>query len=244
MTDTSDGSLSQGRTILAVFAHPDDETTTAGGTLARYAAGGADVHVITATRGELGTLGADGNSFTRQELPDVREAELRSALELLGTNPPVLLGYRDQEVAKASHEEVAAKILEVMDRLGPEVVITWGPTGISGHTDHISIHQAAIAAFHDYRAAARRAPRLFYVAIPKEAAREFGMEITGPEGEPNVVVDVAEFADTKIRALRSYRSQQDAQEVADMMEARGWNVEAFHQVYPAPIGDAISDGLW
>lgn len=84
--------------ILAVFAHPDDETTTSGGTLARYAAEGAKVFAATATRGEQGGLGTGGYEILQDDLPAVRQAEMRSVLQELGTEPSIFLGYRDQEV--------------------------------------------------------------------------------------------------------------------------------------------------
>jgi len=81
--------------ILGVFAHPDDETSCAGGTLSRYAQAGVDVYVATATRGELGMLGTNGQVVRREDLPGVREAELRTVLHMYGAKPPIILGYRD-----------------------------------------------------------------------------------------------------------------------------------------------------
>jgi N-acetyl-1-D-myo-inositol-2-amino-2-deoxy-alpha-D-glucopyranoside deacetylase len=77
-----------GRSILCVFAHPDDETAGAGGTIARYTAEGVAVQVVTATRGEQGSLGPDDRVIGREELPIVRETELRSAMVVLGAHPP------------------------------------------------------------------------------------------------------------------------------------------------------------
>jgi len=99
-----------GRRILCVFAHPDDETAEAGGTIARYAAEGVAVHVVTATRGGQGSLGPDDREIARDDLPIVRETELRSALVVLGAHPPVLLGYLDGEVADAEFSELVAKV--------------------------------------------------------------------------------------------------------------------------------------
>ena len=130
--------------ILAVFAHPDDETTTSGGTLARYATEGAKVFVATATRGEQGGLGTGGYEILRDDLPAVRQAEMRSVLQELGTEPPIFLGYRDQEVSSADFEESVAEVETVMERVESDVVITWGPTGISGHDDHIAVHRATV----------------------------------------------------------------------------------------------------
>ena len=89
------------RCILGVFAHPDDETTSCGGTLMRYARQGVEIYVVTATRGEQGSLGTGGLILTREELPRVREAEMRAVLRLLGTHPPIFLGYTDQGLSDA-----------------------------------------------------------------------------------------------------------------------------------------------
>ena len=86
------------KSILGIFAHPDDETSSAGCTFTKFAQMGANVTVITATRGELGTLGTGDLSVSREELPAVRERELSKVLSLFGANPPILLGYKDQEV--------------------------------------------------------------------------------------------------------------------------------------------------
>ena len=180
------------RRILAVFAHPDDETSAAGGTFVRYAREGVQVFVAVATRGELGTLGTGGLVVAREELPAVREAELRSVLRLLGAEAPVFLGYRDQEVSQADFQELVEKVSLQMERLKPDRVITFGPTGISGHEDHKAMHRATLEAFHQYRATAEVEPHLLYPAIPRDLARQFDLEIEGPEAEPNVAIDMAE----------------------------------------------------
>ena len=220
------------QSILGIFAHPDDETTTSGGTLAMYASRGARVQVVTATRGELGTLGQDGKTYTREELPAVREAELRAVMRLIGAQEPILLDYRDQELDLADPGEVSDLMLTAMAELRPDAVITWGPNGISGHVDHVAVHKAAVEAFHRYRRTVAKFPRLYYVALPKEAAERFGLSVDGPEADPTVTIDIGEFLGVKARALRLYRSQQDAHEVAARVEEAQFTVETFHQAWP------------
>jgi LmbE family N-acetylglucosaminyl deacetylase len=87
-----------------VFAHPDDETSAAAGTLIHYAREGVDIHVVTVTRGERGDLGTGDLTIARHDLPAVREAELRAVLALYGAHPPILLDYRDQELSTADFE--------------------------------------------------------------------------------------------------------------------------------------------
>ena len=202
--------------ILGVYAHPDDETSGMGGSIIRYVREGADVYVVTATRGEIGALGTGGMVITRRELPKVREAELRGVLQSYGAHPPIMLDYRDQELKDADFEELTGKVLAAMEELKPDVVVTFGPLGISRHDDHMAIYRATLEAFNRYRPSADPSPRLFYEAIPKEASDLFELNLDGPDAHPNVFIDIREFKPLKLQALRSYRSQEDAQWLADM----------------------------
>ena len=233
------------RCILGVFAHPDDETSSCGGIFTRYVREGVEVHVVTATRGEQGTLGTGGRSIAREELPAVREAELRAVLELYGAHPPVILDFRDQEMKDADFQVLVGRVLGVMERVGPDVVITFGPTGISGHDDHIVIHRATVEAFHRHRASTGGAARLFFVALPQDAIDHYGMKLEGPEAQPTTLIDVAEQREVKVRALRTYASQEDAQELAGIFERSPFgDTEAFHQAHPPVPDGAVSTGFW
>ena len=232
------------RAILAVFAHPDDETSAAGATMARYVREGVGVYVATATRGELGALGTNGMVVTREDLPKLREQELRSVLQLYGVKPPFLLGYRDQEVERAPFEEVIAKVLTIMRQVQPDVVITFGPLGISRHADHLAIHMATVDAFHRYRRETAREPRLFFTAIPAETAQRFELNLFGPEVSPTILVDTKETVALKVKALRTYRSQEDAQWLAEVFEKQAPAVEAFHQAWPPVANGTVATGFW
>ena len=232
------------RCILGVFAHPDDETSCAGGTFSRYARAGVDVYVATATRGEQGTLGTNGQVVTRADLPRVRAMELCAVLQLYGAKPPIFLGYRDQEVAHANADELTAKIAAVMAAITPDVVITFGPLGLSGHPDHVAVHCATVAAFHRYRHSTTAVPRLYYKAILPAAMQALGLTLTGPEVEPTVLIDIAAQKALKVRALRTYTTQEDAQRLAGLVEQSPWAVEAFHQAYPPTSTRVLATGFW
>ena len=233
------------RVILGVFAHPDDETSGCGGTFTRYAREGVEVFNVTATRGELGTLGTGGLRIDREELPHVRERELRGALDRYGANPPILLGYRDQEVKDADREELAGKVYAVMTEVRPDVVITFGPLGISRHDDHIALHRAAVAAFERYLETTEKPARLFYVAIPGEFMDEGELDLDGPEVDPTHCVDISETREVKLAALRGYASQEDAQQLAAMFEERAIAAEWFHQAIPSPDrSGGVVEGFW
>ena len=232
------------RCILGVSAHPDDETSCAGGTLSRYARAGVEVYVATATRGEQGILGTNGQVVTRADLPRVREAELRTVLQMYGARPPIFLGYRDQEMAYANADELTAKIAAVMAAIKPDVVITFGPLGLSGHPDHVAVHRATVAAFHRYRRRTTALPRLYYKALLPAAMQALGLTLAGPEVEPTVLIDIAAQKAIKVRALRTYTTQEDAQSLAGLVEQAPWAVEAFHQAYPPTSTGVLAIGFW
>jgi LmbE family N-acetylglucosaminyl deacetylase len=232
------------RCILGVFAHPDDETSCAGGTFSRYAREGVDVYVATATRGEQGSLGTGSQVVARQDLPRVRTAELCTVLHMYGAKPPIFLGYRDQEVAHADVGGLVAKIAAVMATVTPDVIITFGPTGLSGHPDHVAVHRATVAAFHQYRATATIEPRLYYKALLAPVVKALGITLAGPEVQPTVVVDISAYKALKVQALRTYTSQEDARRLAELFERLPWTVEAFHQGYPPVPADIVTTGFW
>lgn len=231
--------------ILGIFAHPDDETSGAGGTFSKYAAQGARVTVITATRGERGHLGTGGMVIERRELPKVREQEQRAVAKLLGVAEVQYLGYVDGEVKDAPFDEVVERVLGVLERLRPQAVVTFGPLGISRHDDHITISRAATEAFHRYiqRDGASGAA-LYYVAIPKDIADRFELGLEGVETQPNVFIDIGPQRTLKVQALRTYRSQQDAQELAQVFESMPEAFECFYQAHPTAADGARKTGFW
>jgi LmbE family N-acetylglucosaminyl deacetylase len=137
-------------TLLAVFAHPDDESFGVGGTLAKYAANGTRVVLVCATRGEVGEI-SDASLATPESLAHVREDELRCAANTLGITDLLFLDYRDSGMdgtpenlnphafIQAPPHEVVEKLVRVIRELQPQVVITFDPGGGYGHPDHIAI---------------------------------------------------------------------------------------------------------
>lgn len=146
------------KTILAVLAHPDDESFGLGGTIALYASKGYDTYLICATRGEVGTVDEEHlNGF--KDIAELRTDELMRAGKHLGLKNVFFLGYRDSGMpgtednkhpnAQINHpiDEVAAHVVKYIRELKPEIVITFDPIGGYKHPDHIHIHQAAVLAF-------------------------------------------------------------------------------------------------
>jgi LmbE family N-acetylglucosaminyl deacetylase len=146
------------KTILAVLAHPDDESFGLGGTLALYASKGFDTYLICATRGEVGTVDEEHlNGF--KDIAELRTGELMRAAKHLGLKDVFFLGYRDSGMpgteenrhpdAQINHpvEEVAVRVLQYIRELKPDIVLTFDPIGGYKHPDHIHIHKATVLAF-------------------------------------------------------------------------------------------------
>lgn len=174
--------MSEAPTLLAVFAHPDDESLVLGGTLARYAAEGWRTALICATRGDWGPI-SDETLADYSNLGSVREAELRAACEVLGVSWLRFLDIEDACVEAVlgtpDETEILAKLVQAIRELRPALVITFGPDGLYGHPDHIAIGHLATQACRlagDQTAfpaqllaggAAPQVPELFYATVPQ-----------------------------------------------------------------------------
>ena len=132
--------------VLGVFAHPDDEVFCAGGTLAQYAAAGAEIMVVSVTQGEAGQI-QDGRAATRQTLGPVRAQELYRACEVLGVQHTLCLNYGDGALQNADSEALTRHITQIIRTFRPDLVITFGPDGAYGHPDHIAISGITTQAF-------------------------------------------------------------------------------------------------
>jgi len=172
-------------TLMAVLAHPDDESLGVGGTLARYASEGVGVFLLTATRGDSGRYHGHRPDDPRHPgamaLANIREAELRAAASVLGVKDVSLLDYHDQHLDRADPREAVAAIVGHLRRVRPDVVLTFGPDGAYGHPDHIAVSQFTTAAIvaaadpafaFDGREAAEpphSVSKLYYIAWPESA---------------------------------------------------------------------------
>ncbi len=150
--------------VLGVFAHPDDEVFCAGGTFADLAARGASVSLLVATRGEAGEI-RDASVATRQSLASVRETELRRAAAELGVQDVRLLDHRDGSLAQLDRDLLAGEVAAHIRRARPDVVVTFGPDGGSGHPDHQTIGEVTTEVVRRLvRDASPHAPRRLYQA--------------------------------------------------------------------------------
>jgi LmbE family N-acetylglucosaminyl deacetylase len=195
---------SQALSILAIFAHPDDETMFLGGSLAFLASKGAEIHYLCATRGEGGEMG-DPPVCARDELGTVREHELRCAVEALGGKSVHFLDYQDPVVGPGGElyafsdqiDSVIRDINQHLSRIGPRFILTHGPGGEYGHPAHIQAHQAVMAA-------------LASADFPVEAvyAPSWLSWKTGQyTPKPDLLVDITRWKEQKTAAVQCHRSQ-------------------------------------
>jgi N-acetyl-1-D-myo-inositol-2-amino-2-deoxy-alpha-D-glucopyranoside deacetylase len=182
--------------LLAIFAHPDDETFGIGGTMAHYAGRGVPVTMICATRGEVGEI-APGTDATPENLGVFREQELRDACAILGVQDVRFLGFRDSGMAgtadnedqrafaRAHPDAVTHLLVKLIRETRPRVIVTWDPSGGYGHPDHIAAHKHATRA---YSAAAdpaqfptagppHKADALYWLALPMSIFAELDKEL-------------------------------------------------------------------
>jgi mycothiol conjugate amidase Mca len=180
-------------TLMAVHAHPDDEAIGTGGVLARYADEGLRTVLVTCTGGEVGEI-ARAELATRETLVEVRRRELERSCEILGVGQLHLLGYRDSGMAgtpdnhhpasfyQAPLNEATARLVALVRRERPHVLITYDEDGFYGHPDHIRANQITAAAYEAAGDPARwpeagapwQPAKLYYTAVARSAMRNFG----------------------------------------------------------------------
>jgi mycothiol conjugate amidase Mca len=181
------------RTLLAVHAHPDDECIGTGGILARYGNNGVRTVLVTCTDGAVGEI-SDPALATPENLAAVRALELDAAVQILGINRLVKLGYRDSGMAgtadnenpasfqQADMDEAIERVVRVVREEQPQIIVTYDERGGYGHPDHIRAHQVAVAAF-EAAGDARRYPaagpawaptKLYYNVFAFSDMRRFG----------------------------------------------------------------------
>ena len=223
MITTSDRVAELG-TVLGIWAHPDDEAYLSGGLMALARASGQRVVCVTATRGERGT--SDPETWPPDRLADERTGELAHCLGILGVREHRFLNYRDGECADADAAVAIARLAGIVDEVRPDTVLTFGPDGITGHSDHRAVSGWAGAAVE------RAAPphtRLLHAAVPGRHARrwaELDAELGVYEpGYPQVAeqdhlsIDLAlppAVVARKVRALAAQTTQ-----TAGLIEALG-----------------------
>jgi LmbE family N-acetylglucosaminyl deacetylase len=218
-------------TLMAIFAHPDDEAFGTGGTLAKYAHEGVEVHLVTATLGEVGRI-ANPAIVIDQPLSVVREQELRRACENYGITQLHLLGYMDGQTTIVPQSQAVYRVVRLIRRLKPQVLLSFGPEGIYGHYDHLAVHRWATAAVQLSGEAERwpeagpphQVAKFYHRAMPEEQVRlmeqNFGRSAVSMDGIPfpflgypmekiTTVINVRDQLQAKLNGIRCHASQVD-----------------------------------
>jgi LmbE family N-acetylglucosaminyl deacetylase len=204
-------------TILGIYAHPDDECWTAGGVLAAACANGQKVVCVTATRGDAGKT-ADEKKWPQSRLGEIRESELDDSLACLGTIEHHWFDYRDGQLNKVPAPEAVQKLTELIKKVQPDTILTFGPDGLTGHPDHQTVCAWAQAAV---QATGRQLPILMaretiekYQSCGKalHAAANVYFAISEPVTVPAAKADVyfalpPDIYQKKIASLQAHKSQ-------------------------------------
>jgi N-acetyl-1-D-myo-inositol-2-amino-2-deoxy-alpha-D-glucopyranoside deacetylase len=252
-----------GRTVLAVFAHPDDESLACGGTLARLADAGARVVLLCASRGEAGSI-SDPALVPDGDLGQVRVRELRDAAAVLGVAEVTVLDHPDGDLRWYHVPELHAEIVGAIQRCRPDAVITFAEDGLYWHLDHIGVHERTYTAV---RSLGAEAPPLYYVTMPHGMMSEVVNAAHAKGGAPpdssfwgiapdafgdgakppTFVIDVRDWVPRKLAALRCHRTQMGPNNPMAWIndeEARQWlGIEQFRRAPLEAIGNAMLEHL-
>jgi N-acetyl-1-D-myo-inositol-2-amino-2-deoxy-alpha-D-glucopyranoside deacetylase len=251
--------------LLLVHAHPDDESLWTGGTIARYAANGGHVTLVTCTLGEEGEIIPDGLALLAasesDQLGGYRNAELRTACAALGVVDHRYLGgigrWRDSGmvgVASNAHPRAfvqgsldaqVSELLEIFDEVRPDVVVTYGPDGGYGHPDHIRAHDVTMAAC----AQSPDIQRVFHVVTSKTATDAGVVELSAVQDLPfrlplpgelpvtpdSSITTVIGIAEHLDSKLRALRAHQT--QISVWQDDSGWSCYALSNDIAQPIVD-------
>jgi LmbE family N-acetylglucosaminyl deacetylase len=238
--------------VLAFFAHPDDETMLAGGTLALLAEAGAAVHYLSATRGEGGELG-EPPLTTQAALGSFREKELMCAVQALGGKSLTFLDYQDPKVGVEDElyaytddmTLLSKQVLEVLHQQNIDVLISHGSNGEYGHPAHVVTYQAARLAAESFSAAGL----LFYTVSASfdEHPRPF---LTNQDDPADLILDISPALARKTQAALCHRTQhalfvrKASEEAGHRMNVQEViiTVEGLHRALP-PGSQALDDPL-
>ena len=187
--------------MLVILAHPDDESFAVGGTLAKYVHQDMQVILLCATYGEAGIPGVKP-----KEAGEIREQELLRAAKYLGIEV-YFLGYHDGELSKIDPAKLLEYVGSWIDLVQPQVILTFGPDGVSGHPDHVTISRTVTQAVDQFYPIGW----LLYIA-PSEAT-VLGRGVSSYKAnmdKPLFAVDISDYKIEKVRAIQCHASQHPA----------------------------------
>jgi LmbE family N-acetylglucosaminyl deacetylase len=248
------------RRLAVVVAHPDDDTFGVTGTAALHAEDPEfTLTAVLLTSGDAGEI-ADPSLATPETLASVREDEDRASWAALGVVPRrhEFLRYLDGHVSEVPMDELVGRVAGILRDERPDVVVTFGADGITGHADHVRAGEAATEAFHRVRSEGGAGMRrLLYNALPESQLQWFsdrlverGMDPIDPSapyqpsGVPDDAIDVAVDCSgvwqRKLAALREHRTQGGAEALPEDLLEDMFRHEWFTQAWPRrPAGSRV-----
>jgi len=229
---------------MVVHAHPDDESIGTGGILAKYSQQGIRTVIVYGTRGEAGEILNTEFVFPSPGLSikEIRALELEKALKILQVESTYFLGYRDsgmegssenlhsQAFAQADLKEATGRLVEIIRRIRPHVIVTYNEKGLYGHPDHIMTNRVTLSAFDgagdaqfecQQKLKSWNPSKLYYTAIPigrlqalqkwaTDSGEDLGFDpenLGTPDEKITTTVDVREYVSRKLEAIFCHQSQ-------------------------------------
>jgi len=230
--------------VLAVFAHPDDETFRCGGTFALLANRGVPIHILTFTRGQAGSCG-NPPICSQGDLSSVRTKELICACQSLGVETPNILDYEDGKLININQEEGIAEIIIHIKKYRPQIVITWPPDGLSGHPDHIAVSRWVFKAFQQLiNEGNEELKSLYHLAMPESLAQDLGMKNlhTIADNKVTITINVQSVWKEKMAAISCHKTQLGESPILQASiekQTRFLGYEHFHQAYSSHSQDVL-----
>ena len=191
------------KTIVGIFAHPDDEALGPSGTLATLAKDN-EVYLICVTSGEA----AGKTKEEKLTIGEIRREELRKSAKILGIKDVFFLGYEDGELCNNKYHQLASDIQVKIEELRPDTLLTFEMRGVSGHIDHITVSMVTTFVYCRYSFIKKL---MYYCTSRKKSDCMSDYFIYFPRGyereEVDEVVDVSSVWNMKVEAMKCHESQ-------------------------------------
>jgi N-acetylglucosamine malate deacetylase 2 len=220
---------------MVVVAHPGDEAFGFGGAIARAAAQGAYIVLLCATRGYFDSRLArkspapggknrdpKTDAIVWRNVDTIREDELRRSVALLGVRVLRMLDYAEDDLGSIDFDELVSRIVEPIRMHRPEVILSFGPDGVTGDADHTVLSRAVTAAFDaagqplsyeddiEEDQVAWRAAKLYQLVVPASQVAALAGRVDGygtPDGRETLTLELGELAELKLAAIGRHVSQ-------------------------------------
>ncbi len=219
--------------LMLIVPHPDDEVFSAGGLLSKMANAGKHTTILSLTRGGAGrTLGL----CSQEELPEVREKEWQAALDILAVNERYIFDFPDGKLKSVPKKLILSDIIGILEKLKPEVIITFPPNGSNGHPDHTTTHNLVMESLERSN---HQPQRLYFYATETPFAGDMRPDFMHPDEvkrlhlPPTHYLDMSIYIENKLRAMSCYETQARSVLMFMRVLTRKLLYESFHRAKPS-----------